>query len=390
MAKPQEDPDSIRLVNALGELRLDPESLPWPERRALAHALAKAMEAEGVSETHLALLHVLAEDGKWEVRKEVADALLLVSEDDFPQLAAKLSGDPNTFVRRAAERALDRRRRGRREVERRRRGLDAVQDEFAALEKAHGPTVAAKARRLAEQIYDRLVGGTVHEMRGILTSVKPAAGRLLHLLDSGNFDAAGFKRQLERIQVGLDRLDLFLDDARAYSQATPTERRREQLTDVVAEAHEMVKEFFAAVGLDYAGVTVDVLIPAEITVDMSRHHIVMAICNIVKNAYEAFATAADNLGKGRVEVRARPVDEEAVEIVVRDNGMGMSAEELDEVLRFIPGGTSKKRHGTGFGLPNARRRVLDHGGSLAIASEEDKGTTVTITLPIEVPESEVQ
>ncbi|QNN24035.1 HAMP domain-containing histidine kinase [Planctomycetales bacterium ZRK34] len=80
---------------------------------------------------------------------------------------------------------------------------------------------------------------------------------------------------------------------------------------------------------------------------------------------------------------ARPVDGERIEVVVTDNGMGLSAEELDEVRRFEPGGTSKKTHGTGFGLPIAKRKIEDHGGSLAIDSEEDKGTTVTITLPVE-------
>ena len=63
--------------------------------------------------------------------------------------------------------------------------------------------------------------------------------------------------------------------------------------------------------------------------------------------------------------------------------MGLSAEELDEVRRFVPGGTSKKTYGTGFGLPTAKRKLEAHGGALAIESEVDKGTTVTVTLPIE-------
>ena len=63
--------------------------------------------------------------------------------------------------------------------------------------------------------------------------------------------------------------------------------------------------------------------------------------------------------------------------------MGLSKEELEEVRRFVPGGTSKKVHGTGFGLPIARRKVMDHGGTLNIESRVDQGTVVTITLPLE-------
>jgi signal transduction histidine kinase len=77
------------------------------------------------------------------------------------------------------------------------------------------------------------------------------------------------------------------------------------------------------------------------------------------------------------------VGEERVEIMIRDNGMGLSKEELAKVREFVPGGTSKKTYGTGFGLPIARRRIADHGGELGIDSVEGQGTTVTITLPVE-------
>jgi signal transduction histidine kinase len=72
-----------------------------------------------------------------------------------------------------------------------------------------------------------------------------------------------------------------------------------------------------------------------------------------------------------------------IEIAVADNGMGMSEDELEVIRRFVPGGTSKKRDGSGYGLPIARRRVRDHRGDLRIESRLNEGTTVTITLPVE-------
>lgn len=86
---------------------------------------------------------------------------------------------------------------------------------------------------------------------------------------------------------------------------------------------------------------------------------------------------------------ARPVDEGRLEIVIRDMGMGLSAEELAEVRRFVPGGTSKKTYGTGFGLPVAKRKIDGHGGSLAIDSQDGTGTIVTITLPVTMVGGEV-
>jgi signal transduction histidine kinase len=124
-------------------------------------------------------------------------------------------------------------------------------------------------------------------------------------------------------------------------------------------------------------------VPENLTVDVARFDMVRALMNLLKNAYEAHATGPDTFTPGSVWVTARPVNGERVEIIFRDDGMGLSAEELDDVRRFVPGGTSKKTYGTGFGLPTAKRKIEAHGGALAIDSKEDHGTTVIVTLPTE-------
>lgn len=63
------------------------------------------------------------------------------------------------------------------------------------------------------------------------------------------------------------------------------------------------------------------------------------------------------------------------------NGVGFGSEELAQVRQFIPGQTTLKQHGTGFGLPTAHRYIAAHEGRLHIESELGAGTTVTITLP---------
>ena len=78
-----------------------------------------------------------------------------------------------------------------------------------------------------------------------------------------------------------------------------------------------------------------------------------------------------------------------MEIVVTDNGTGIAADDLVDIRQFRPGTSTKKNQGgTGFGLPTAYRYAVAHGGGLAIESEEDKGTVVTITLPVEQEETE--
>lgn len=375
--------DLTGIEGALKRLEADREALPWPERRSLAQSLADTLASEAVSPSALALLFLLADDPKWEVRRDVADCLLLIPEDEFPRLVAKLSGDSNAFVRKAAERALDRRRRGQRSDEQHRQGLGDIESQFEALEKLHGKVAAEKARRLAERLYDLMAGAAVHDMRGIITPLKSSAIGLLARFDDGSLDPKLFRKELFKMKDRVAILERLLDDMRGFSQPTPPERRRERLLDVVSESHGVVKDMFAATGRDVSGVSVFIGVPESIAIEVTRQSIVAAVVNVLKNAYDAFATGPETFGKGKIELRARAVEGNMVEIVVADDGMGLSKEELAKVREFIPGGTSKKQHGTGFGLPTARRRIIDHGGDLGIDSEEAKGTTVTITLPVD-------
>jgi two-component system sensor histidine kinase HydH len=81
---------------------------------------------------------------------------------------------------------------------------------------------------------------------------------------------------------------------------------------------------------------------------------------------------------GTLSVVAR-VDEPFVRIRVSDTGQGMDPEAL---ARAFEPYFSTKASGTGLGLPIAKRNVELSGGTIAIASERDRGTTVGVTLPV--------
>ncbi len=352
----------------------------WPQRRELAMAAVEQLEREGSSESLISLLWLLSDDDKWEVRKDVADCLMLLPDDEFPRFAAKLLDDSNSFVQTATRRAMDRRRRGAQVTQRNRRGLDHIQVQYDCIEKTYGSEAAEMARKMAEQLYDQIVGATVHDMRNILAPLKSGISALTNNLRSGDIEPKLFKKGLVKLGHQAEMLERMIDDMREYMQPTPSERRQERLADVVEEARVAVIDTFQATGRDASSVSMMIEVPDNITVEISRHQVVRAISNVLKNAYEAFSTDPDTFTRGNVCVVGRGVDLERVEIVVSDNGMGLSIDELAYVRRFIPGGTSKKTHGTGFGLPIAKRKIEDHGGSLAIDSEDGNGTAITITL----------
>jgi signal transduction histidine kinase len=70
-----------------------------------------------------------------------------------------------------------------------------------------------------------------------------------------------------------------------------------------------------------------------------------------------------------------------LKITFKDTGIGMSEEILEKLKRGVPLFTTKAK-GMGFGLPICRRIVEAHGGKIAVESKIGKGTTVTVTIPV--------
>ena len=102
--------------------------------------------------------------------------------------------------------------------------------------------------------------------------------------------------------------------------------------------------------------------------------------NLISNALKFTPSG----GAVKVTVRRRG---EGVEISVQDNGVGMSAERLAEILagpiKSLDGTRSEK--GAGVGLIFCRDLARANGGDLRIESVPDRGTTATLTLPEKMP-----
>ncbi len=82
---------------------------------------------------------------------------------------------------------------------------------------------------------------------------------------------------------------------------------------------------------------------------------------------------------------AEPMRPDAIEITIRDQGIGIDADELDQVFeRFVRGRRARmhRADGTGIGLSIAQSIVQAHGGQILIDSQPDVGTRVRLRLPL--------
>ena len=121
--------------------------------------------------------------------------------------------------------------------------------------------------------------------------------------------------------------------------------------------------------------------PGGAVIDGNKPQLLRAIHNIVANAIQAVSPP-----EGCVQVRCR-CGEDSVDIVVVDNGSGMTPEVLNHI--FEPYYTTKEEgKGTGLGMVITKRIIEEHKGELLIDTAPDEGSTVTIRLPLASSASE--
>jgi len=120
----------------------------------------------------------------------------------------------------------------------------------------------------------------------------------------------------------------------------------------------------------------DIVVEQELRSDLpllelDRDQMKQVFYNVIKNSFEAMKR------RGIMRIRT-DLDATHVNVSFTDTGGGMSAESLSRV--FEPYFTTKSS-GSGLGLLIVRRIVREHGGEMAIESNEGKGLILTIRLP---------
>ena len=140
------------------------------------------------------------------------------------------------------------------------------------------------------------------------------------------------------------------------------------LADLVTEVVEPYRAGLAG------RVRIDVHIPPQLPLlRIDRMLIGRALTNIIENALHAMP------GGGTLAIDAALAPDHHVQFRVTDSGVGMDAE---AVARIFEPYFSTKAIGTGLGLTIAKRNVEANGGTISVASDRGRGTSVTMTLPL--------
>ena len=229
-------------------------------------------------------------------------------------------------------------------------------------------------RRRLDAVRRDFVANVSHELKSPIG----ALGILAETMQAEDEPSVS-RRLAERMQMEAFRVARIIDDlldlSRIESEEAPV-REPVAVHLIVAQAVERIRPV-----ADHRGITIDLSeAPRRLSVMGDRRQLVSAIHNLLENAVKY----SDDGSTVEVRVRSVPADGTAVEISVRDYGIGIPTRDLERIFeRFYRVDRARARDtgGTGLGLAIVRHVAGNHRGEIKVASREGEGSTFTFRLP---------
>lgn len=111
----------------------------------------------------------------------------------------------------------------------------------------------------------------------------------------------------------------------------------------------------------------------ELYINADYNRLKQVLVNIIKNSMESI----DENGLIKLSVIK---NKNKIKIIIEDNGIGMNEEEIEKIKQAF---FTTKKSGTGLGIYLSNEIIESHNGTLKYISKKGKGTTATITIPIQ-------
>ncbi len=218
-----------------------------------------------------------------------------------------------------------------------------------------------------------LVSVASHELRSPITGIRWAAESVLTLGTS----EPRIKKMIQAILDSALRLQASTNDILELSHATNGRSLKVKPTDLSALMHEIVDTQALSAQQKEVTLVFDQYWPAKLTINCDPDQMRRALHNVLSNAikYTKNGTAVTISYQQAAKTH---------NILVTDQGIGIPASEQNKVFRgFYRASNAVKSDipGTGLGLYLVKTVLQRHGGSVSFASQQDKGTTFTLTLP---------
>src|SRR5574341_475013 len=241
-------------------------------------------------------------------------------------------------------------------------GAVAVIHDITELKKLEEET--KRAERLSAM--GSLAAGVAHEIRNPLNTIAIAAQRL-----KSEFKVKSSKTEYENFLKSIieesKRLNNIVHQFLSLAKA-------KKLNLVTVDLQDFLQELINLVRLEAEEKKVSLLTKfnSQLQLKIDQDEMKKALINLILNGIQASKSG------GKILIETEKSKDFAL-IKVSDFGKGISPEDLSKI--FQPYFTTKQK-GTGLGLSIAHRIITDHKGKIEVESEPGRGTTFTVSLPL--------
>jgi len=215
------------------------------------------------------------------------------------------------------------------------------------------------------------VATVTHELKTPLALIKAVS----ETLEFGRYTAENRIDEYGKLlRAEATRLTLRIDNLLAYARSN---ERGDAYQPEVVDLLDVIHESLHRAEPRLAAFELDANLGEAPLVSGDKGALLHVFDNLIDNAIKYSAE------RKRINVHTETADGMAV-ISIADQGIGITADDLERVFEKFFRGRSG-RSGSGLGLAIADRVVRAHGGTISIASEVGRGTTVTVRLPLTNP-----
>ena len=247
----------------------------------------------------------------------------------------------------------------------------------------HDLTEALRARERIEELQSELMqvarasavgemGATLaHELTQPLSAVAGFVESSVALIDRSDGKVpARVREYMDQAVAQTLRMGAVVRRVREFTSRGGTERSVEDINAVVEEICEL-----ATLGTATGGIDLEMDLAADLPPVLIDHiQIQQVVLNLVRNSIDALTDCET----GTITVATVPGGR-MVEVVVSDNGPGLSPEVRDRVFEpFV----STKHDGIGIGLSICRTIVEAHGGRIAVDADTRSGAAFRFSVPV--------
>ena len=205
-----------------------------------------------------------------------------------------------------------------------------------------------------------LAAGMAHEIKNALVAGKTFVASLLEKHQDTEL--------VTIVRREMDRIDSIVSQMLKFASTPRPEFAAIHLHDVLDFSLRLVDPHFKGKSI----VLNRAFRASADIVEGDDYQLQQAFVNLFLNSLEAMPP------HGTLTVGTGPSNDRSLQVTVSDTGSGISPEIIDRL--FEPFFTTKP-NGTGLGLPITRRIIYEHGGSIRVESQPNKGATFTILLP---------